>query len=159
MSNETMNSAIQRELDRLNHAPIAWGETGCALFEADERVLLKRLPRIPWEWGEWIERKVGPNCHAKTALRTLLRSQPSSDELPALQEELQVLSEDLGPDAHPDDVRHRLEAQERLDDRLHDLVLGLGDPPDQGPSTTTPLDQTLATAEAGSDYLETITGR
>ena len=75
---------------------------------------------------------------AQTALGTLLRSQPSSDELPALQEELHVLSRDPGPDAHPDDLQDRLDALERLDDRLHDLVIGLGDPRDQGPSTTIP---------------------
>ena len=38
-----------------------------ALFEANERALLKPLPRNPWEWGEWIERKVGPNCHVRIA--------------------------------------------------------------------------------------------
>ena len=62
-----MNAAIPRELDRLNQAPMACGETRRALFKANERALLKPLPRIPWEWGEWIERKVGPNCHVRIA--------------------------------------------------------------------------------------------
>ena len=25
------------------------------------------MPGNPWEWGEWIERKVGPNCHVRIA--------------------------------------------------------------------------------------------
>ena len=64
---DAMNAAIRRELDRLNEAPMACGETRRALFEAGERALLKPLPRNPWEWGEWIERKVGPNCHVRIA--------------------------------------------------------------------------------------------
>ena len=62
---DAMNAAIRRELDRLNEAPMACGETRRALFEANEGALLKPLPRNPWEWGEWIERKVGPNCHVR----------------------------------------------------------------------------------------------
>ena len=46
---------------------LACGETRRALSEARERALLKSLPRNPWEWGEWIERKVGPNCHVRIA--------------------------------------------------------------------------------------------
>ena len=64
---DAMNAAIRRELDRLNHAAMACGETRRALFEANERAALKPLPRNPWEWGEWIERKVGPNCHVRIA--------------------------------------------------------------------------------------------
>ena len=64
---EAMNAAIRRELDRSNQVPMACGETRRALFEADERALLKPLPWTPWEWGEWIERKVGPNCHVRIA--------------------------------------------------------------------------------------------
>ena len=64
---DAMNVAIRRELDRLNEAPMASGESRRALFEANERALLKPLPRNPWEWGEWIERKIGPNCHVRIA--------------------------------------------------------------------------------------------
>ncbi len=64
---EAMNAAIRRELDRFNDAPMASGESRRVLFEANERALLKPLPRIPWEWGEWIERKVGPSCHVRIA--------------------------------------------------------------------------------------------
>ena len=64
---EAMNAAIRRELDRFNQAPMAGGETRRALFEANERALLKPLPRTPWEWGEWIERKVAPSCHVRIA--------------------------------------------------------------------------------------------
>ena len=60
---DTMNAAIRRELDRLNHAPMACGESRRAVFEANERASLQPLPANPWEWGEWIDRKVGPNCH------------------------------------------------------------------------------------------------
>ena len=62
---DAMNAAIRRELDRLNETPMACGDTRRALFEANERAVLKPLPRNPWEWGEWIERKVGPNCHVR----------------------------------------------------------------------------------------------
>ena len=44
---------------------MAAGATRRDLFEASERAALKPLPRDPWEWGEWIERKVGPNCHVR----------------------------------------------------------------------------------------------
>ena len=54
--------AIRRELDRLNDAPMACGESRRALFEAHERAGLAALPAHPWEWGEWVERKVEPNC-------------------------------------------------------------------------------------------------
>ncbi len=64
---EAMNAAIRRELDRFNQAPMACGETRRALFEANERALPKPLPRTPWEWGEWIERKVAPSCHVRIA--------------------------------------------------------------------------------------------
>ena len=64
---EAMNAAIRRELDRFNQAPMACGESRRALFEANERALLKPLPRSPWEWGEWIERRVGPSCHVRIA--------------------------------------------------------------------------------------------
>ena len=57
-----MNAAIRRELDRLNEAPMARGESRRALFEADERGHLQALRPDPWEWGEWVPRKVGPNC-------------------------------------------------------------------------------------------------
>ena len=60
---DTMNAAIRRELDRLNDAPMACGESRRAVFEANERASLQPLPANPWEWGEWIDRKVGPNCH------------------------------------------------------------------------------------------------
>ena len=62
---DAMNAAILRELDRLNEAPMACGETRRAVFEANERAVLKPLPRNPWEWGEWIERKLGQNCHVR----------------------------------------------------------------------------------------------
>ena len=63
---ESMNAAIRRELDRLNDAPMAkHGESRRALFEANERAALTALPAHPWEWGEWVERKVGPNCHVR----------------------------------------------------------------------------------------------
>ena len=60
-----MNAAIRRELDRLNHAPMACGESRRVLFEANERASLQPLPRSPWEWGEWVPRKVGPNGHVR----------------------------------------------------------------------------------------------
>ena len=63
---DTMNAAIRRELDRLNEAPMAkHGESRRALFEANERAALAAMPARAWEWGEWIERKVGPNCHVR----------------------------------------------------------------------------------------------
>ena len=62
---DIMNAAIRRELDRLNEAPMACGESRRALFEARERAALAALPAHPWEWGEWVERKVGPNCHIR----------------------------------------------------------------------------------------------
>ena len=62
---DAMNAAIRRELDRLNDAPMASGESRRALFEASERAALAALPADPWEWGEWVERKVGPNCHIR----------------------------------------------------------------------------------------------
>ena len=62
---DTMNAAIRRELDRLNDTPMACGESRRALFEASERAALAALPTHPWEWGEWVERKVGPNCHIR----------------------------------------------------------------------------------------------
>ena len=62
---DAMNAAIRRQLEQLNNAPMACGATRRDLFEAGERAALKPLPRDPWEWGEWIERKVGPNCHVR----------------------------------------------------------------------------------------------
>ena len=63
---DAMNAAIRRELDRLNDTPMAkHGESRRALFEANERMALTALPARPWEWGEWVERKVGPNCHVR----------------------------------------------------------------------------------------------
>ena len=62
---DTMNAAIRRELDRLNEAPMACGESRRAIFEASERAHLQPLPAHPWEWGEWLERKVGPNGHVR----------------------------------------------------------------------------------------------
>ena len=62
---DAMNAAIARELDRLNEAPMASGETRRAVFEATERTTLQPLPAHPWEWGEWVERKVGPNGHVR----------------------------------------------------------------------------------------------
>lgn len=88
-----------------DHGLLDVGPVGHAERQPDEEVSIRLLHH-----GITAAR-----IRAKTALRTLLRSQPSSDELPALQEELHVLSRDLGPDAHPDDVRHRLEALERLE--------------------------------------------
>ena len=41
------------------------GESRRALFEANERSALATLPAHAWEWGEWVERKVGPNCHVR----------------------------------------------------------------------------------------------
>lgn len=58
-----MNDAIWSELDKLNKAKMACGETRRALFEANERAALLALPKIPWEWGEWMKRKVARNCH------------------------------------------------------------------------------------------------
>ena len=60
---DAMNAAIRRELHRLNNAPMASGESRRALFEANERASLQPLPRNPWDWGEWVPRKVGPNGH------------------------------------------------------------------------------------------------
>ena len=62
---DAMNAAIRRQLEQLNDAPMACGATRRDLFEASERAALKPLPRDPWEWGEWIERKVAPNCHVR----------------------------------------------------------------------------------------------
>ena len=62
---DAMNAAIRRELDRLNEAPMASGSTRRAVFEASERTALQPLPAHPWEWGEWVERKVGPNGHIR----------------------------------------------------------------------------------------------
>ena len=62
---DAMNAAIRRELDRLNDAPMACGQSRRALFEARERVALAALPAHPWDWGEWVERKVGPNSHIR----------------------------------------------------------------------------------------------
>ena len=62
---DAMNAAIRRELDRLNNAPMASGESRRALFEATERASLQPLPRNPWDWGEWVPRKVGPNGHVR----------------------------------------------------------------------------------------------
>ena len=62
---DAMNAAIRRELDRLNDAPMASGSTRRAGFEATERTALQPLPAHPWEWGEWVERKVGPNGHIR----------------------------------------------------------------------------------------------
>ena len=60
---DAMNAAIRRELDRLNRTPMACGESRRAIFEANERTSLRPLPRNPWDWGEWVPRKVGPNGH------------------------------------------------------------------------------------------------
>ena len=60
---DEMNAAIRRGLDDLNQAPMAGGESRRALFEASERAALDPLPAHPWEWGEWVSRKVGPNSH------------------------------------------------------------------------------------------------
>ena len=46
---ETMNTAIRRELDRLNEAPMACGESRRAIFGANERAHLQPLPANPWE--------------------------------------------------------------------------------------------------------------
>ena len=62
---DAMNAAVRRELDRLNAAPMASGETRRAVFEANERAVLQPLPANPWEWGEWLPRKVGPNGHVR----------------------------------------------------------------------------------------------
>ena len=62
---DAMNAAICRELGRLNDTPMACGESRRVLFEASERAALAALPAHPWEWGEWVERKVGPNCHIR----------------------------------------------------------------------------------------------
>ena len=62
---ETMNAAIRRELDRLNEAPMSCGESRRALFEANERAHLQPLPADPWEWGEWLPRKVAQNGHVR----------------------------------------------------------------------------------------------
>ena len=58
-----MNAAIRRELDRLNDAPTAKGESRRAAFEARERAALSPLPADPWEWGDWLPRKVAQNGH------------------------------------------------------------------------------------------------
>ncbi len=60
---EAMNAAIRRELDKLNDAPMATGESRREAFEARERAALSPLPEHPWEWGEWLDRKVAPNGH------------------------------------------------------------------------------------------------
>ena len=41
------------------------GESRRARFEAGERAALDPLPEYPWKWGEWIARKVAPNCHVR----------------------------------------------------------------------------------------------
>ena len=41
---DAMNAAIRREIDRLNEVPMACGGTRRALFEANERALLKLPP-------------------------------------------------------------------------------------------------------------------
>ncbi len=46
---------------------MASGESRRALFEANERARLQPLPANPWEWGEWLPRKVGPNGHVRVA--------------------------------------------------------------------------------------------
>ena len=58
-----MNTAIRPELDKLNDAPMTSGERRRQLFEASERAALGRLPAHPWEWAEWLTRKVAPNGH------------------------------------------------------------------------------------------------
>ncbi len=58
-----MNAAIRSELDRLNDAPTAKGDSRRAAFEAAERAALSPLPADPWDWGDWDRRKVGPNGH------------------------------------------------------------------------------------------------
>ena len=62
---EAMNAAIRRELDRLSEAPMACAESRRAIFEANERAYLQPLPADPWEWGEWLRRRVGPNDHVR----------------------------------------------------------------------------------------------
>ena len=63
---DTMNAAIRRELDRLNDTPMAkCGESRRGLFEANERTALAAQPAHAWEWGEWVERKVGSTCHVR----------------------------------------------------------------------------------------------
>ena len=61
----TMNAAIRRELDRLNEAPMARGESRHAIFEANERAHLQLLPAEAWEWTEWLPRKVAQNGHVR----------------------------------------------------------------------------------------------
>jgi len=58
-----MNTAIRPEAGRLNDAPMTSGERRRQLFEASERDALGRLPAHPWEWAEWLTRKVAPNGH------------------------------------------------------------------------------------------------
>ena len=62
---DAMNAAIARELEQLNEAPMASGQTRRGVFEATERPALQPLPANPWEWGEWLDRKVGPNGHVR----------------------------------------------------------------------------------------------
>ncbi len=62
-STGAMNTAIRPEAGKLNTAPMASGERRRQLFEASERAALARLPAHPWEWGEWLTRKVAPNGH------------------------------------------------------------------------------------------------
>ena len=58
-----MNDAIRRELDKLNEATMANGETRRALFEANKRATSAELSTHHWKWGEWTIRKVARNCH------------------------------------------------------------------------------------------------
>ena len=58
-----MNAAIRGELERLNDAPTAKGPSRRAAFEAGERAALSPLPENPWEWGDWLPRKVAQNGH------------------------------------------------------------------------------------------------
>lgn len=44
---------------------MACGESRRAAFDANERAHLRALPAAPWEWGEWLPRKVGPNGHVQ----------------------------------------------------------------------------------------------
>ena len=60
---ETMNVAIHAELERLNGQPMSKGVVRREVFEAGERAALQPLPDHPWEWSEWLTRKVAPNGH------------------------------------------------------------------------------------------------
>ena len=80
---DAMNAAIRRELDRLNDAPMASGESRRALFEANERATLTALPADPWEWPDHLSS--GTRClPPRTASKGLVAATLRRRRLPML---------------------------------------------------------------------------